>query len=148
MQPIEQHIHTIDKMLWVMGDVPPMKVLSTGGRIQRVQPEYGNVYDHFANTFDWANGTRGITQSRQYVDCDTDISDNIYGSKGVAELMNYRITGATEWKRKAYRRAEQQRWYAGETVSAVVRLPEPRPFAALFGGQGSAALTTTQAGAA
>jgi penicillin-binding protein 2 len=27
------------------------------------------------------------------------------------------VLPSTEWKRKAYRRAEQQRWYAGETIS-------------------------------
>lgn len=97
---VEQHIHTIDKMMWAMKDVPPMKVSATGGRIQRVQPEYGNIYDHFATTYEWADGTRGVTQCRQFIDCDTDISDTIYGSKGVASVMSYKITGANPWSRK------------------------------------------------
>ena len=98
---VEQHIHSIDKMMWAMKDVPPLKVMATGGRIQRTQPQYGNIYDHFTSQFEWADGTRAITQCRQFVDCDTDVSDWVYGSKGVADIMNHRITGANEWKRKA-----------------------------------------------
>jgi predicted dehydrogenase len=97
---VEQHVHSLDKMMWVMKDAPPLKVNSTGGRIQRTQPQYGNIYDHFTNQFEWADGVRAITQSRQFVDCDTDVSDTVYGSKGVASIMNFRITGATEWSRK------------------------------------------------
>ena len=29
---VEQHIHTLDKMMWIMKDVPPLKCTSNGGR--------------------------------------------------------------------------------------------------------------------
>ncbi len=41
------------------------------------------------------------------------------------------VLPSTDWKRKAYRRAEQQRWYAGETISLGI-------------GQGYNAFTITQ----
>ena len=97
---VEQHVHSMDKMLWVMKDEAPARVIATGGRAQRTEPQYGNVYDHFTSTFEWKNGVRCIAQCRQWVNAESDTSDWIFGTKGVAELMNHKITGATPWSRK------------------------------------------------
>jgi len=101
---VEQHIHSLDKMLWVMKDVPPAKVIATGGRIQRVQPQYGNVYDHFTSMFEWESGVRCMSTCRQFVGCDTDVSDWVYGTKGTADIMQHRINapggGKMLWKRR------------------------------------------------
>jgi predicted dehydrogenase len=100
---VEQHIHSLDKMLWVMKDVPPAKVMATGGRIQRVQPQFGNIYDHFTSLFEWEGGVKCMAQCRQFVSCDTDVSDWVYGTKGTADIMNHRINepgGKMRWKRR------------------------------------------------
>src|SRR5207342_879501 len=55
---VEQHIHTLDKMMWVMKDVPPVKVTANGGRTQRTGSEYGHIYDHFDTVYEWENGVR------------------------------------------------------------------------------------------
>jgi predicted dehydrogenase len=101
---VEQHIHSLDKALWTMNDVPPSRVFSTGGRQQRTAPQFGNIYDHFGNVFEWdlpgGRQVRCFSYCRQYDQCATDVSDMIYGTEGVANLMQHKITGKTMWKRK------------------------------------------------
>src|SRR5205823_5406588 len=44
---VEQHIHNIDVMCWVMGG-HPLKAVAIGGRQVRTEPNpYGHVYDHY-----------------------------------------------------------------------------------------------------
>ena len=44
---VEQFVHNIDLMAWVMQAVPE-HALSMGGRVARVDPSYGHIYDHFS----------------------------------------------------------------------------------------------------
>jgi predicted dehydrogenase len=97
---VEQSIHSIDKMMWVMKDEPPVKVSAAGGRSQRTSPEFGNVYDHFNAVIEWKNGTRCFQSSRQWANADQDVSDWAYGTKGTADIQNHRILGANESKGK------------------------------------------------
>src|SRR5262249_20638830 len=38
---VEQHIHSLDKMAWVMQDKPPQKAFGLGGRQVRTEPLFG-----------------------------------------------------------------------------------------------------------
>ena len=98
----EQHIHTLDKMLWIMGNEPPAFAYASGGRACRTQPQYGNVYDHFNTVFEWKSGVRCMAAARQWDGPRVmqDVSDWIYGTKGRCNLMQHEITGENPWKRK------------------------------------------------
>ena len=108
---VEQHIHSIDKALWVMKDVPPVRATSSGGRINRVEPEYGNVYDHFNTVFEWDKGGVGdgpvkcFTSCRQWAEkgekVATDVSDWVYGTEGRTNMMDkfHRILGKKPWRK-------------------------------------------------
>ena len=105
---VEQHIHSLDKALWVMKDVPPTRVTSTGGRQQRTAPEFGNIYDHFGNVFEWDMGSGHVVRCfsfcRQYTGqpaVATDVSDWVFGSEGIANLDQHKITGKSPWKKPA-----------------------------------------------
>lgn len=87
----EQHIHSLDKLAWIMRDEYPVKATSTGGRIVRTDPKYGNVYDHFNTVYEWGNGVRGFSSCRQWANADTDVSDYAFGSKGTASIQQHRI---------------------------------------------------------
>ena len=87
----EQHIHSLDKIGWVMGDVYPDKVTSSGGRIQRNEEKWGNIYDHFNSVYEWKSGQRAFSSCRQWADSSTDVSDYIYGTEGTAELQSHTI---------------------------------------------------------
>jgi myo-inositol 2-dehydrogenase/D-chiro-inositol 1-dehydrogenase len=99
---VEQAIHTIDKICWSMKDnVAGVKCVGTGGRQVRIDPAYGQIYDHFAVTYEWPNGTRGFLHCRQQENCAADVSDRIYGTKGVANVLGtpgHNITGENPWK--------------------------------------------------
>jgi predicted dehydrogenase len=97
---VEQSIHSVDKMMWVMKDVPPAKVSSAGGRVQRTSPEYGNVYDHFNAIIEWPTQQRCYFSSRQWNNTDLDVSDWVHGSAGTADFNQYMIRGKNEWKGK------------------------------------------------
>jgi predicted dehydrogenase len=100
---------TVDNMLWLMGgdDGPaPVKVTAAGGRVQRTDPAYGNIYDHFSATLEWPNGQRrGNLACRQWVNADQRDGVRAFGTKGTAELYPPRITGANAWSEKVTGRA-------------------------------------------
>ncbi len=95
---VEQHVHSLDKAAWAMGDVPPVRATGLGGRQVRTGNEFGNVYDHFAVIYEYENGTRLFANCRQMAGCSVDVSDHIIGSKGKAELMRAVIEGEQPWR--------------------------------------------------
>ena len=100
---LEQAVHSIDKIAWAMKDVPPVRAVAVGGRQARADaPETGNVWDHFAVTYEFGDGARGFLMARQMARCATDNSDLIMGSTGVCDLNGWAprhvITGEKPWK--------------------------------------------------
>lgn len=93
----EQHIHSLDKIAWAMKNEYPVKATSSGGRVQRVDPMYGNVYDHFNTVFEWKSGVRCFSSCRQWNGASTDVSDQVYGTHGIASLQDHKITGPKAW---------------------------------------------------
>jgi predicted dehydrogenase len=89
----EQHIHSLDKLAWAKGGYP-VKCVSTGGRSKRTGPEYGNVYDHFNTVYEWGDGCKGFSSCRQMNGTKTEVSDYVFGSKGVADIQGHRTDGA------------------------------------------------------
>ena len=81
---VEQHVHNLDVCAWVMGDQYPVKAVGMGGRQVRTGPEYGNIYDHHSVVYEYANGARLISNTRQMAGCKNDISVNVLGSRGTA----------------------------------------------------------------
>ena len=99
---VEQHIHTLDVMNWAMGALP-VKAVAMGGRQARVEPEYGNVYDHFATEFEYPNGARIASMCRQMKGCSTRNGAYVVGAKGAANIYKGEITGKKSWTFKGER---------------------------------------------
>jgi predicted dehydrogenase len=119
---VEQHIHTLDKMLWAMKDVPPSKVTAVGGRTQRTSPEYGHIFDHFSTIYEWDQpegkpSVRAFTQTRQWSETTSDVSDFAFGTKGTADIMSHVITGEKAWKRD--RKKKMVPMYDNEHIALV-----------------------------
>jgi predicted dehydrogenase len=94
----EQHVHSLDKGSWAMGDKPPVKAWGLGGRQVRTEPKFGNIYDHHAVVYEYANGTTMHSYTRQMANCWGDVTDNFAGTKGRANVLGrYAIRGATDW---------------------------------------------------
>ncbi|MDG2149650.1 MAG: Gfo/Idh/MocA family oxidoreductase [Planctomycetota bacterium] len=79
---VEQACHSLDKMGWAFGDIQPLSCTAVGGRQARFGEERGDIFDHFAVTYDYPEGKRGFHMSRQMANCSTDNSDFAYGTKG------------------------------------------------------------------
>ena len=85
---IEQHVHTLDKGLWAMGDVPPTTCYGLGARMQRTeQPEYGDIYDSMAAVFEYPNGTTFYSYCRQQDNCWGENQAYFAGTKGFATML-------------------------------------------------------------
>ncbi|MBQ9874374.1 MAG: Gfo/Idh/MocA family oxidoreductase [Thermoguttaceae bacterium] len=82
---VEQHVHTLDKGLWAMRDVPPATCYGLGGRMARVdQPGCGDIYDSMAAVFEYPNGTTLYSFCRQQRDCWNENQAYFIGTKGIA----------------------------------------------------------------
>jgi predicted dehydrogenase len=91
---VEQHVHFLDIAAWALGDRYPVKAVATGGRQVLTGPEYGNIYDHFAVVYEYSDGTRLLSQTRQQPGCKNDLSVQVYGSTGVANLTEGKMSVA------------------------------------------------------
>jgi len=101
---VEQHVHSLDKMAWVLKDEYPVRAYGTGGRQVRTGPECGNIFDHHVVTYEFASGAKCFSMCRQQQNCLNDVSDYIYGTGGTATLLgsnkrnSWVITGEKAWR--------------------------------------------------
>lgn len=57
---------------------------SPAGRQARIDPKYGNIYDHFAVEFEYENGVKGFNFCRQQEDCSSKNTIEVMGTAGTA----------------------------------------------------------------
>lgn len=93
-QIVEQHYHNIDCINWFMGG-HPVKALAMGGAAWRPRAElYGNIYDHLATEFTYANGVKYESVCRQYPKgLKYGVSDLIVGTKGRTDCRDLGTAG-------------------------------------------------------
>jgi len=99
---VEQAIHSVDKMLWTMKDVAPLKAVAHGGRQVRTDAKFGNVFDHFAVEYRWENNVPGYHYCRQIDNCWNSVADRVFGTKGIYDGESaskvHTIRGETPWR--------------------------------------------------
>lgn len=88
---VEQHIHSLDKMLWAMDDEAPATISGSGGRQVRTDARYGNIYDHFDVVYQWKNGVKAFARCRHWNNCENEVEDYIFGSEGWVDVMAHKI---------------------------------------------------------
>ncbi|HMP07579.1 MAG TPA: Gfo/Idh/MocA family oxidoreductase, partial [Lacipirellulaceae bacterium] len=117
---LEQAVHSIDKAAWILGDVAPLKAVALGGRQQRTDPKYGDVYDHFSVFYEFPEGVRVSFSCRQQDRCAAEVEDRILGAEGVMELVahkRYDRAGNEAWRYRGPKpsmyRVEHQEMFAG-----------------------------------
>jgi predicted dehydrogenase len=98
----EQHVHSLDKASWAMGDEPPVQAWGLGGRQVKNDPKYGNIYDHHAVVYEYEGGTRVYAYCRQQNGCWNSTEDYFFGTKGTCNVLNkYRVErpdGEVTWR--------------------------------------------------
>ncbi len=92
---VEQHVHNLDVINWAM-DAPPVDCIGMGGRQWRTQPEFGNVWDHFAVRYRYANGATVSSMCRQNDGAYGLVTEAIQGRLGKA--IPGRIDGPAPWR--------------------------------------------------
>jgi predicted dehydrogenase len=95
---VEQAIHGIDTMSWALGDKPPIQCFGVGGRQVRVEPKYGNIYDHFSIVYEYPDNVRGYHQCRHWKGTALRVKDYILGEKGVVDVFGNSISGENKWR--------------------------------------------------
>lgn len=93
---VEQSIHSVDYMNWIMGNKLPKFVSASGGRQSRPWDGIGNTYDHFSVEFDYGNGVKGMHFARQQNGTDPRNSVEVVGTSGNVDvniMSNYTIHG-------------------------------------------------------
>jgi len=76
-----------------MGNTYPVRCYGTGGRQVRTAPEFGHIYDHFAVTYEYENGAKIVSQTRQQAGCRNEICVQVQGTTGSGYLTDGRRRG-------------------------------------------------------
>jgi myo-inositol 2-dehydrogenase/D-chiro-inositol 1-dehydrogenase len=95
---VEQHIHSLDKCAWAMKDVPPKQAFGLGGRQSRTEERYGHIFDHHAVVFEYENGVKLFSYTRQQDGCAKEVEDYLMGTQGTCIVQQHTITGKQNWR--------------------------------------------------
>lgn len=94
----EQHIHNLDVCNWVKRGHPVM-ARGMGGRQVRVDKRYGEIYDHFAVEYQYADGSWVFSQCRHQPNVWNSVTEHAHGTKGYCDVSGHSIqAGGDNWK--------------------------------------------------
>lgn len=96
---VEQHIHNLDVSNWLKGAYP-VRCQGMGGREVRTGDEYGEIFDHHAVEYEYADGTRMFSYCRHIPGCWNSVTEHAHGTKGYADLSAgvIRAHGEDPWR--------------------------------------------------
>lgn len=137
---VEQAVHSIDKIMWAFNDKAPLNAVAVGGRQQRTDPKFGDIWDHFSVIYEFEGGAQGHLITRQWNGTAMENLDRVLGSEGIAHIdgwaNKFEIAGSNPWKYEGASnnmyQAEQDELFAAIRSGAVFN-------------QGEAMLRSTQA---
>ncbi len=96
---VEQHIHNLDVINWVKNGYP-VRAQGMGGCEVRKGPDYGQIFDHHAVEFEYADGSRCASYCRHINGCWDSVSEHVVGTKGSCDVSGYTIRGDNAWRFK------------------------------------------------
>jgi myo-inositol 2-dehydrogenase/D-chiro-inositol 1-dehydrogenase len=116
----EQHIHNLDVANWVKNGYP-VKARGMGGRQVRTAKEYGEIYDHHAVEFFYADGSTAFSQCRHIRGCWSSVSEAVVGSKGTADVSGHMIkpTGGEAWRFRGARNVDPYQQEHDDLFAAI-----------------------------
>jgi myo-inositol 2-dehydrogenase/D-chiro-inositol 1-dehydrogenase len=82
---VEQHIHNLDVINWVMNDYPAA-AQGQGGCALR-EKDFGEIFDHHMVEFTYPNGVVCMSECRHQPNTWTSVTEHVHGSKGVAHMQ-------------------------------------------------------------
>jgi myo-inositol 2-dehydrogenase / D-chiro-inositol 1-dehydrogenase len=102
---VEQHVHDLDIGNWIAA-AHPTEAQGLGGRQVRVGNNVGEIFDHHAVEFTYANGVKMFSYCRQIPGCWDSFSQHATGAKGNVDIEGHgsaslQVSGqaAKKWRR-------------------------------------------------
>ncbi len=117
---VEQHVHNIDVINWVMG-TPPLKCMGVGGR--QARQEKGNIWDHFAIEFEYPNDVRVASYCAHFDGIKGRVTEQAEGTRGKSNCST-RIWGEKAWQFQG----ENPSPYVLEHVDLVAAITGKAPY--------------------
>ncbi len=88
----EQHIHNLDVGNWIKNAFP-VSAHGMGGREVRTDKRYGEIYDHHAVEYTYADGTKMFSQCRHIQGCWNAVEEHAHGTNGSVHLSGGNARG-------------------------------------------------------
>jgi myo-inositol 2-dehydrogenase / D-chiro-inositol 1-dehydrogenase len=85
---VEQHVHDLDVCNWIAKG-HPVEAEGMGGRQVRVGKDVGEIFDHHAVEFTYADGVKMFSYCRHIPGCWESFSEHAHGTKGRASIDGY-----------------------------------------------------------
>lgn len=82
----EQHIHNLDVGNWLKNGFP-VSANGMGGREVRTDKRYGEIYDHHAVEYTYADGSKMFSQCRHIPGCWSAVDEHAHGTNGTIHLQ-------------------------------------------------------------
>jgi len=96
---VEQHIHNLDVINWVKQG-HPIRAHGMGGAQKPRTSNDGEIFDHHAVQFEYADGSFCSSECRHIINCWDSVSEFAQGTKGKVDISGYKITGPNAWQHK------------------------------------------------
>src|SRR5262249_5725194 len=88
--------------------------------------QFGHIFDHHAVIWQFDNGVKAFSFTRQQNGTDTDTNDYVMGTKGTASLQEHVITGEKPWAHvKAMGDADDMYQNEHDELFASIRAGKP-----------------------
>ncbi len=116
---VEQFVHQLDRMAWIMKDQYPLRCYATGGRQSRTSSDHGHIFDHFSSVFEYQQGVRVFTTTRHQRGCSNESQTVVMGDKGIADMSAGTITGENPWQRASRRRVNSHQLEQDAFIAAL-----------------------------
>lgn len=95
---IQSLVHNMDKACWILHEATPAKAHGLGGRSASFGEIYGDVFDHHSVIYEYERGAKVYAFCRTQVNCHSEVSDVVFGTKGRCDVLKHRITGENPWQ--------------------------------------------------
>ncbi len=119
---VEQHVHNLDVCNWVIGRTPK-RAYGMGGRQVRIDPAYGQIFDHFAIEYDYGDGVKVTSMCRQIGGTANRVGEEVYGTKGHSAPGGW-IKGETQYHYKSKKRVNP---YVQEHADLIASIRSGEP---------------------
>ncbi|HEX5470459.1 MAG TPA: Gfo/Idh/MocA family oxidoreductase [Lacipirellulaceae bacterium] len=122
---VEQAIHSLDKTAWLQGDVSPKRAMGLGGRQQRTDKRFGNIFDHHTVFYEYPSGVRVFFTCRRQDNCSKFVDEIVLGTKGKAQIIKGVIEGEKPWRYSGP--GKRRSMYRDEHVAMIKSIRDGKP---------------------